>query len=401
MPGRLDAMADAVKEAAECNNEFAVELYSQLMEDDGNMFFSPYSISTALGMVYAGARGKTEAEMSEALHFRMEQEQLHRTFGKIIGELNARSGKDIELTVANALWAQEGYPFLDDYLDLTKANYRATLEELNFKAEPEPARKKINDWVEKATREKIKNLIPPGLINEMTRLVLTNAIYFKGKWQDEFKPAMTKDLPFTLADGGEVDVAMMHRTGKYRYAEEEDFQVLEMRYSGGDLSMIVFLPKRKDGLRDFERLLTVRKEAGPTTKSARLLYAEKLAGWMDKIHERDVAVWMPRFKTTSSFNLNEVLKSMGMTEAFSMDADFSGMTGDKELYLSAVVHKAYVDVNEEGTEAAAATGAVMVLKGRPPGKPVVFRADHPFVFLIRDNSTGSMLFMGRVTDPTK
>ena len=218
----LYAMKANVGAAVDGNNEFAVDLYSMLMEDEGNIFFSPYSISTALGMVYAGAREKTEAEMAEVLHFGMSQEQLHLTFGRIINELNSRQKmKENELAVANALWAQEGYQFLDEYLFITKDSYRAEANELNFRKKPEESRATINKWVEKKTNDKIKDLITRGVIDDMTRLILTNAIYFKGAWQDEFKPEMTKDTPFTLSSGDEVDVPMMQRTGRYGYAEEE------------------------------------------------------------------------------------------------------------------------------------------------------------------------------------
>jgi len=405
LPGRLDAMKDVVVEAAECNNEFAVDLYSQLMEDDGNLFFSPYSISTALAMVYAGARGRTEAQMASTLHFDMSQEELHLTFAQIIDDLNSKSKMaGNELNVANALWAQKGYPFLDDYMKLVGESYRAEADELDFSTAPEESRVTINRWAEERTKEKIKDLIPEGIITELTTLVLTNAIYFKAAWEGQFKADRTKDEDFMLPGGETVKVPMMMQTARYGYAEEEDFQILEMPYSGRLLSMIVFLPKEKDGLKEFERGLAVIKLTGPTMREDidKTPLATRISDWMGKIRSRHVAVSMPRFNTTSSFKLNEVLVSMGMKDAFSMAADFSGMTGNKELYISAVLHKAYVDVNEEGTEAAAATAAVMdreaVVK---PVEPVVFKADHPFMFLIRDNSTESILFMGRVIDPTK
>lgn len=381
-------MKTNIRTATYGNNQFSIEMYSKLAEaEKGNLFFSPYSISTALGMVYAGARGNTEAEMAKALHFGMSQEQLHPTFGQIIDTLNNLPKEDgNELNVANALWAQKGYKFLDDFLAVTKTNYQAALEELDYQADVELCRKTINGWVEKKTNEKIKNLIPAGVLDKGTRLVLTNAIYFKGKWMDEFDKNATKDEAFNFADGTKADVPMMNRKGKYGYYSEEGFQLLEMPYAGKNLTMVILLPDKIDGIIELEKNLT----------------SEKLSEWLGKIRSPEVIVSVPRFKTESSFSLADMLTALGMKEAFSPYADFSGMTGGKDLYISAVLHKAYVDVNEEGTEAAAATGVVMELKAvRHPEKPVIFKADHPFLFLIRDKNTGSILFMGRIMDPGK
>lgn len=381
-------MKTNIRKATDGNNEFAIKMYSELVKaEKGNIFFSPYSISTALGMVYAGAKGNTEAEMAKALHFGMPQEQLHLTFGQIINSLNNLPKEDgNELNVANALWAQKGYKFLDEFLGITKTNYQAALEELDYQADVELCRKTINIWVEKKTNEKIKNLIPSGVLDKGTRLVLTNAIYFKGKWMDEFDKKNTKDEAFNFADGTKADVPMMNRTARYGYYSEEGFQLLEMPYAGKNLSMVILLPDKTDGITELEKNLT----------------SVKLAQWLGKIRSPEVIVSVPRFKTESSFSLADMLTALGMKEAFSPSADFSGMTGGKDLYISAVLHKAYVDVNEEGTEAAAATGVVMrVTAVRQPEKPIVFKADHPFLFLIRDKNTGSILFMGRIMDPRK
>jgi len=237
--------------------------------------------------------------------------------------------------------------------------------------------------VEKKTRNKIKNLIPKGVLNRLTRLVLTNAIYFKGNWESQFKKDRTKDGPFTLAGGEKVNVTMMNQTADFNYMETEDFQGLELPYVDNELSMIILLPKRVDGLAEFEKTLTLKN----------------LSQWLAKLRKRKVIVSVPKFKMTSQFRLAEVLKSMGMTDAFVPDvADFSGMNGKRDLFISAVIHKAYVDVNEEGTEAAAATAVVVGITSMP-ARPPVFRADHPFLFLIRDNHSGSILFIGRVTNP--
>lgn len=366
------------------NSKFALELYGKLENQQGNLFLSPYSISTALAMTSAGARGQTEKQMAEALCFAPVQNgQFHKVFGEIVKQLNASGEKGgYELVVANALWGQKGYNFLPEFLTLVRENYGGDLQQVDFAAQTEEARKTINAWVESKTKDKIKELIKPGMLDSMTRLVLTNAIYFKGKWASPFKPERTQDSPFVLLDGQKVNVPMMNQTGKFGYTEANDIQILEMPYVNDDLSMVVLLPKRADGVKDLEREFV----------------SDNLAGWLARIHKREVQVFFPRFKMTSEFGLGKVLSEMGMPDAFSGKADFSGMTGNKDIFISAVVHKAYVDVNEEGTEAAAATGVVMKLTSIREPLPV-FRADHPFIFLIRDNQTGSILFLGRVANP--
>ncbi len=380
------------------NNKFALELYAKLSSKKGNLFFSPYSISTALAMTHAGARGQTETQMAGALHFPIitkpgtelssklipDRQKFASVFGKIIKDLNSRSKKGgYELRVANALWGQEDYGFLGEFLELIKTNYGGSLNEVDFVRAAETARKSINTWVEKKTNNKIKNLIRKGVLSSMTRLVLTNAIYFKGNWAKQFKMDKTKEAPFTLANDRKVDVAMMNQTGQFNYMETESFQALELPYVDDELSMIILLPKEFDGLDEFEKTLT----------------AENLSKWLGNLRNRKVIVSIPKFKMTSQFALASVLKSMGMIDAFSPNADFSGMNGRRDLFISAVIHKAYVDVNEEGTEAAAATAVTMKLTSVGPTRVPVFQADHPFLFLIRDNHSGSILFIGRVMNP--
>jgi len=364
------------------NNAFALDLYAQLKKEQGNLFFSPFSISTALGMTYAGARGNTERQMAEVLHFELGQEGLHPAFRELFMELNSRpGGRRYELSVANALWGQKGYRFLEEFRELVRKNYGGGLNQVDFVKARETARRTINTWVEGETRGKITDLLKPGIINSWTRLVLTNAIYFKGYWASRFKEELTQEAPFTLVTGGKVNVPMMHLNGEFRYMETDDLQALELPYLGGDLSMVVFLPKETDGIRNFEPSLT----------------AGSLKKWLVRFREQEVLVALPKFKMTCDFRLDQALKSMGMTDAFE-EADFSGMTGRKELFIAAVVHKAFVEVNEEGTEAAAATAVVME-KGAVGQRPPVFRADHPFLFLIRDLRSNSILFLGRVMDP--
>jgi serpin B len=366
------------------NNQFALDLYAKLQERKGNLFFSPYSISTALALTYAGAKGQTQSQMASVLHFPL-QAQFHSAFGKIIKDLNARGENGrYELTIANALWGQKGYEFLKEFLGLIKANYDGQLNEVDFVSATEAARKTINAWVEQKTKDKIKELIKPGVLDAMTRLVLTNAIYFKGNWASQFKEAQTENAPFTLLSGDTVEVPLMNQTGQFPYMETENFQALELPYVDNELSMIIFLPKEPNGLKKFEQELT----------------ADNVSQWLSSLHKREVIVFIPKLKMTSEFSLASVLQSMGMMDAFMPNsADFSGMTGRKDLCISAVIHKAYVDINEEGTEAAAATAVTMRLTAVGPGQTPVFRADHPFVFLIRDNQTGSILFIGRVMNP--
>ncbi len=380
------------------NNKFALELYTKLGSREGNLFFSPHSISTALALVYAGARGKTELQMTRTLHFPVivkpgtelsstliqNRQRFASVFGKIIENLNNRGEKGgYELRLANALWGQKDYGFLEEFLELIETNYDGQLNEVDFIKATEATRKAINTWVEKKTNNKIKNLIRKGVLSSMTRLVLTNAIYFKGNWARQFKEDRTKEAPFTLSDGRKVDVAMMNQTEKFNYMETESLQALELPYVDDELSMIILLPKEFDGLDEFEKTLK----------------AENLSKWLSKLRNRKVIVSIPKFKMTSQFGLAPVLKSMGMVDAFSAKADFSGMNGKRDLFISAVIHKAYVDVNEEGTEAAAATAVTMKLTSVGPTRTPVFRADHPFLFLIRDNHSGSILFIGRVMNP--
>jgi serpin B len=381
------------------NNSFAIALYRQLQGGPGNLFFSPYSISTALAMTHAGSRGSTQEQMAQALCYPtsaqalqklgltrepLTQEQFAQAFGRIIKDLNARGGRNkYELRVANALWGQKDYEFLRPFTTLVEKQFGGNLQEQDFITATENARQTINAWVERQTNGKIKNLLGRGVLDAATRLVLTNAIYFKGNWARQFKPDQTRIEPFTLFDGSSVQAPMMNQESEFGYAEADGLQMLELPYVGKDLSMVILLPKENNGIGKLEADLT----------------AEKLAQWLDAIGTRDVIVTIPRFKMTGKFSMESVLRAMGMTEAFSKNADFSGMTGGRDLFISAVIHQAYVDVNEEGTEAAAATGVVMKLTSVGPELTPIFRADHPFLFLIRDKTSGSILFLGRVMNP--
>lgn len=369
------------------NTAFGLDLYAQLKATEGNLFFSPYSISTCLAMTYAGARGGTEKQMAQVLHFGNNQDKVQALFGTLQNQLNeAQKKQEIQLNVANGLWAQKGHPFLSAFLDIARKQYDANVNQVDFRTSAGPARNEINDWVSQKTKGKITNLIPQGMLNPMTRLVLVNAIYFKGRWSTQFKKGSTTNAPFSVTGDRKMQVPLMNITENFNYAEPEGLQVLELPYVGNDVSMVVLLSRENNGLKTLENSLSV----------------PKLYEWLTQLHSQKVNVFLPKFKLTDQFSLAKTLAAMGMTAPFSPQADFSGMDGGHDLFISDVVHKAYVDVNEEGTEAAAATSVGMrALAVRRPASIPVFRADHPFIFLIRDTHTDSILFLGRLLDPTK
>lgn len=357
-------------------NQLSIDLYKKLSaENNDNLFLSPYSISSALAMVYGGAGGTTAEQINNTLYFGG-QGATHPALSHLRTTLNGIQGKGhIELSIANSLWPQVDYAFLPDYLAMTKEFYGSNIESVDFKTNTEGARQKVNGWVEEKTNDRIQELIPKGMLDPLTRLVLANAIYFKGNWARQFKAEHTHPALFKLADGTTVDVPIMSQTADFKLAHTKEFQALEIPYEGGDLSMLILLPSESD-------------------KSPNLSL-ETLAEL--QFNEMEVMVQLPRFKLESTFQLGDTLAAMGMPMAFTRHADFSGMTGTKDLYIGTVIHKAFVEVNEEGTEAAAATAVGMKLTSMPPQ----FIANHPFLFLIRENSTGTILFIGRVADPSK
>jgi serpin B len=370
----------------EGNNDFALGLYSRLKSGPPNMFFSPYSISTCLAMTYGGARGDTARQMAEVLHFSKDARQVNSSFSGLQRELNeAGKEKGIQLNVANALWAQQGHAFLPAFLNAARDEYQARVDQADFKTSAESSRSEINQWVAQKTRERIKDILPPGSVDSMTRLVLANAIYFKGAWAVPFRAGETQPQPFHVSAGSQVQVPLMHRAGSVRYMEDDALQAVELPYSGNGLSMLVLLPRRIDGCGDLESRLTPA------------LLSNSLA----QMKQQKVEIFLPRFKQDSAFELNGALAKMGMPDAFGSKADFSGMDGTRQLYISGVFHKAWVEVNEEGTEAAAATATTVksLSLARPLAPPPVFRADHPFIFLIRDTRSGSLLFLGRLAQP--
>ena len=372
----------------EGNSAFAFDLYRALKQEEGNLFYSPHSISVALAMTYAGARGDTAEQMAATLQFLLEQERLHPAFNWLDAELANRGegaqGKDDEgfrLNIVNAIWGQKDYGFLSDFLDVLAQNYGAGLRILDFINETEESRLAINDWVSDQTEGRIEDLIPQGAIDALTRLVLTNAIYFNAAWAYPFDGDITADGPFYLIDGGQVTVPMMKQTEAFGYTDGEGYQAIELLYDGDELSMVIMLPE--DG--QFEVF-----EEG--------LQADKVSDIIGGLELTDVALTMPQFEFDSEFSLKDTLAGMGMPVAFSGTADFSGMTGGRDLFISEVLHKAFVSVDEAGTEAAAAT-AVIMKETAMPGQPAEVTIDRPFIFLIRDIETGAVLFVGRVMDP--
>jgi serpin B len=401
VPGQQKARSDKVRvtspevaepdlgELAQENGAFALDLYHVLRKDRDNLFYSPYSISVALAMTYAGARGETERQMADALHYTLPQDRLHPSFNALDFALASRGegakGKDWEgfrLHVANAIWGQTDYTFLSEFLDVLAVNYGAGLRLVDFKQAPEQARATINDWVSEETEGRIVDLIPAGAIDALTRLVLTNAIYFNAAWSMPFEEKLTEDGPFRLLDGGEVTVPMMKQTESLGYAAGQGYQAVELPYDGHELSMVLLVP-----------------EPGEFGAFEDSLDAARVAGILDDLARRQVALIMPKFEFESSFSLVDALAALGMPDAFSERADFSGMTGDRELAISDIVHKAFVSVDEAGTEAAAATAVIMAVTSAPT-EPVRVTVDRPFIFAIRDIETGATLFVGRVVDPS-
>jgi len=391
---RIAAPAVSIGELAELvegNQAFALDLYHYLAsQEQGNLFLSPHSISVALAMTYAGARGETESQMAETLHFMLSQEQLHPAFNKLDLTLAERGYEESDadaggfrLSIVNALWGQQGYEFQQAFLDTLAQNYAAGMRLMDFVADAETARQEINNWVSEETEQRIKDLIPQNGVDALTRLVLTNAIYFNAAWATPFEERITEDGPFYLLDGGSVSVPMMRNTTERNYASGPGYQVIELPYEGYELSMIILLP----GEGDFEGF-----EAS--------LDQGKLAAILDELSSERVALTMPKFEMQSRFSLSDGLIDLGMPVAFSDQADFSGMDGTKELLISNVFHQTFVSVDEEGTEAAGATAVVESLTAAMPEPPVEVTVDRPFIFAIRDIETGALLFIGRVMDPS-
>jgi serpin B len=365
-------------------NAFTTAAYKQLAGGDANLILSPFNIATALSMALVGARGQTAAEIQSVLRLHYDS-TYDAALASLLADLDKAANNDgNQLLTANGLWVQKGFAILPAFENTLANNYHAPLTPLDFVAAPEAARSQINRWTEEQTKEKIKDLFPAGSLNAQTRLVLTSAIYFYGKWQDPFLTSRTLPAPFTLPSGAAAQADFMNQTSHFGYAETPSAQILEMRYAGSGIAFDVLLPKLVTGLPDLEKSLTL----------------ENLTGWLGHVATQNVQVSLPKFRAESQFSIREALSAMGMPAAFTDKADFSGIDPKGGLAISEVFHKAFVDVSEQGTEAAAATGiAVHATAMRMPEQAIVFRADHPFLFLIRDARTGVLLFIGRLMNP--
>ncbi len=386
------ASLDDQSQLASDNLAFAMDLYHQLASQPGDLFYSPYSIFQALAMVYGGARGQTEQQMAKGMHFNLSQERLHPAFNALDQELAKRAsavkdeGQGFQLNIANATWGQSGFPFLSSYLDLLARNYGMGLQAVDFANNPEGARQDINNWVANQTQDKIKDIVPHGAIDTLTRMVLANAIYFKASWMMPFQKSATQDAPFTTLDGSQVTVPMMSlEKNKLNYMKGVGYQAVALPYVDGNVAMLLLVP-----------------DAGKFSQFEASLDATRLQSILDSLQSTDVIMKMPRFTVESSFSLGDTLAKMGMPDAFnSSQADFSGMDGQRDLYVSSVIHKAYSSVDESGTEAAAATVAIVGLTAIMPGEPVNLTIDRPFIFVIYDQPTQSIFFAGRITTPGK
>ncbi len=367
------------------NNHFSLELYSNIVKKEkGNIFFSPFSISTAFAMVYEGASGKTAEEIASVLHFQIDDTLRRKGWESIFNEINKKS-KNYELFTANGLWVQEGFKISSEYSFTIEKFYNGKVSNIDFWNKTEKARQTINKWIEEKTSNKIKELFRPGTLNQLTRLVLTNAIYFKGEWSLQFDKNETEEEEFRVSKDRTVKVPMMRIKGqnaRFNYAETDNLQILEMDYKGGEFSMIVLLPK--GDIEPIEKFLT----------------EENLRNWIKKLREEKVDVFFPKFKINKRLTLNEIIQEMGAKSAFIPgEADFSKIDGTKKLFIQIAVHQAFVEINEEGTEAGGATGIGIGITAVPVKK--VFRADHPFIFIILEKESRNILFMGKLVDPTQ
>ena len=395
--GQTDRLPDADPDVVAGNTGFAFDLYQALPKsDDGNLLFSPYSISQAFAMAYAGAEGVTEDEMADVLNISLPEDEFHPAFARLNLNLTEREydefftegeASTFQLNIANAVWAQQGYPFAPAFVDTLDAFYGSGFRDVDFTADPDGAREAVNDWVAEATEDRITDILAPGTIDPMTRMVLANAIYFNASWMMPFPDALTADAPFTLLDGTEVTVPLMNQSETVLYADGENYQAALLPYLGGDMGMVVILPdegafNEVDAVLDAEMFAELRDDLGPSG---------------------EVNVYLPRFEYEFDLQLGQIMAGLGMGSAFSaLDADFSGMLAEptgENLFIGEALHKAFIKVDEQGTEAAAATVLTMRATSVMPTEPVTFRVDRPFMFAIIDNQTDSVLFLGRVMNP--
>lgn len=391
------ATSAEIRSVVAADNAFAVDLYQKLKGRPGNVIFSPYSISDELAMTWVGSRGQTEAEMSKVLHFDSIRTNVGPGFLGLTKRLNdIERWNIVTFQTANSLWHQQNYEFTHAFLNLIQMDFAGSTHSVDFTGNPESARKQINSWVERQTDGRIEHLVGAEELSSRTRLALCNAIYFKGKWQTQFDPSETQPRPFYVSSNETVTVPMMYVESHFKRTRVDDnlVKILELPYAGDDLSMVIVLPVTQREIYDTGTPLSL-------SDVERQMTANNLQSWLEKLDRANgekTIVCLPRFTTVGQFNLSDVLKSSGMVSAFNeASANFSGMDRTTSLYLSDVVHKAFIEVDESGTEAAATTWGLIVVRSMP--EQII--ADHPFIFLIRDNATGAILFLGRIVDPTK
>jgi serpin B len=365
------------------NNQFAIDFLKQVsIEENGNIFFSPFSLSTAISMTYAGARGNTQDQIAKVFHFTSNSKKFHNQQGKTIKLINAKTDS-IQLNIVNTLWAEKTYSFKKPYIKLMKRSYSSLVRPMDFINNFEESRLTINENIYKITNEKIKDLLPNGSLNSLTRLVLTNAIYFKGDWKTKFKKEKTGDSNFYITSQNVIKCKMMGVKSDFNYYEDLKIQAIELPYAGGDFSMVIILPSPNQSLEDLTNSLSSN------------LLNDILKG----LNNQEINISIPKFKLSNGYQLKKQLSKMGMPQPFTNDADFSGMTSSNNLKISDVFHKAFIEVNEQGTEASAATAVVIAMKS--VGHDKFFNANRPFLFLVKEKSTGTILFLGRIVDPTK
>ena len=369
------------------NNLFAFDLYQQIAKNNsGNLFFSPFSISTAMAMTYAGATGQTAEEMSKAMHYYSLDDEFHLSYSSYLKRLESNAKDNIQLRIANRLWAEKKYKLMPSFVEINAKAYNSPLQNMDFMHKSEASRLEINDWVADKTENRIKDLIPSGAITSDTRLVLTNAIYFKGDWLYQFKEKDTKEDKFNLADGSTIKAQFMNFKGALNYYQNATYKMLRLPYKGVKQSMVIVMPIDQRDMEGVEKVIN-------TTAFDYVFFGGT----------PEVILSLPKFKMTLPLNLNRYLSKLGIKSAFTSGADFSKMTPSNDLYISDVIHKAFIEIDEKGTEAAAATAVIMQVESvsdyhKP--KPVEFIADHPFLFYIIDDETKAILFMGRLMNPS-
>ena len=370
-----NATEQDVSNLVDANNKFAFDKFNYYQnKGEENLFLSPYSISNAMGMVYEGANGQTKYEIQSVFHYPKNSDQATAYMYNL---LNSNS-KEYQLNTANALWIKDDFDIKQNYIETIQDYYGGEITKLDFN-QAEQSRQTINSWVELQTNDKIKDLLPQGSINGLNRVILTNAIYFKGEWVKEFDKCATKERPFYLADNKNIMIDTMYQKNGFEYMENNNVQVLQMDYKGNDLSMMIILPK-------INNQQTIDN----------LSYGQ-IKSWRSQLYENEVKVYMPKFKLENKYSMKNALIEMGMPTTFTEDADLTSIA--KDLYISSIIHQTYIEVDEKGTEAAAATGITLSTSAAAPGNGIIFNANHPFVYIIQENNTGEILFIGKMDNP--